>query len=407
MSIASGEMYKYYKQQDVLPTYGNLATDDDLARYESGRRSLFRDKLHLHRAFFKDAQVLEFGPDSGENALVFAQWGARMTLVEPNPKAIPRIREYFDRFDLSDRLIEVVNRGLEDFEAKTEYDFIDAEGFIYTVQPSSLWLSLFQKLLRPGGMFAVSYMERYGSILELSLKAVHACLKEARDLDPVDGARTLFQAKWDSISHTRTFESWVMDVLENPFVRLRTLYDAAELMGDAAAHGFRLHGSWPTYADALAIHWHKEKIPSDDELNAARTHIARSRLGFFFGRKMYMGSAGRAELDDVKSTLDDLLLAIDRQIDGPDPASAGKCADHLSSVARMIGQETVFADDDGGKSAAVRTLNSLASIYGAIADGDMDRVQTICNTDAAFIGSWGLPYHFALFSKEPGNDGRA
>ena len=33
-------------------------------------------------ALFRGADVLEFGPDSGENAVVFARWGARLTLVE-------------------------------------------------------------------------------------------------------------------------------------------------------------------------------------------------------------------------------------------------------------------------------------------------------------------------------------
>ena len=48
-----------------------------------------------------------------------------------------------------------------------------AEGFIYTVQPTRAWLAAFGRLLRPGGMFFVTYYERCGAIFELALRALH------------------------------------------------------------------------------------------------------------------------------------------------------------------------------------------------------------------------------------------
>src|SRR5437867_368083 len=102
--MADGTMHGYYASQDVLPTYGRLASGADLEAHERHRRRLFTDKLCLPPRIFTGARLLELGPDAGENSLAFALWGADCTLVEPNHKAHPVIREYFRRFELRHRL---------------------------------------------------------------------------------------------------------------------------------------------------------------------------------------------------------------------------------------------------------------------------------------------------------------
>jgi len=82
--MAEDKLFNYYERQDVLPTFGNFKSAAELEAYAGLRRELFSDKLVLPPRLFRDADVLEFGPDSGENALVFAGWGANMTLAEPN-----------------------------------------------------------------------------------------------------------------------------------------------------------------------------------------------------------------------------------------------------------------------------------------------------------------------------------
>ena len=140
--MGHGKLFRYYEKQSILPTFADLRDDASLARYAEGRNRLFSDKLLLPPRIFRNAEMIEFGPDSGENALVFARWGAHTTLVEPNEKAHGYIRTYFERFGLSDSLHDIVAADVEGFaQAEGAHpvpvaEFIDAEGFIYTIQPT-------------------------------------------------------------------------------------------------------------------------------------------------------------------------------------------------------------------------------------------------------------------------------
>ena len=114
--MADAKLFQYYERQDILPTFGNFKSPAELDAYAAQRRALFSDKLLLPPRLFREADVLEFGPDSGENAMVFAGWGARLTLAEPNNHAHAKIRAYFDDFGLADSLKELVSADVEGFQ---------------------------------------------------------------------------------------------------------------------------------------------------------------------------------------------------------------------------------------------------------------------------------------------------
>ena len=166
-------MYRYYERQAILPTFANLADRTDFGAYESARRRLFIEKLHVPPRIFRSAEVLQYGPDTGEDALVFAHWGARLTVVEPNAAAIDVLRRYFSQFGLDQHLSAVVNTDLESYRADREFDFIDAEGFIYTIQPVSRWLECFRTQLKDDGLFLITANEATGLLVELCTKALY------------------------------------------------------------------------------------------------------------------------------------------------------------------------------------------------------------------------------------------
>ncbi len=112
-----------------------------------------------------------------------------MSLAEPNLRAHGQIRDYFQRFALDDRLMILRSADIETFSAKQKYDVIDAEGFIYTVHPTSLWLAAFSRNLRLGGYAVVSYYEKRGTFIELVLKAIHSSCKALTSLEPSGGGR--------------------------------------------------------------------------------------------------------------------------------------------------------------------------------------------------------------------------
>ncbi len=187
--MAYDKLFQYYAHEQFLPTFGNLENAAKLAQYTDARRTVFAEKLMLPIQMFDGADMLEFGPDTGENALVFAQWGAKLTLAEPNLRAHGQIRQYFERFGLSASIASLRSDDIEAFSGEQKYDLIDAEGFIYTVQPTSLWLGCFSRNLKPGGYAVVSYYETRGTFIELALKAIHSSCKALTSLELAGGGR--------------------------------------------------------------------------------------------------------------------------------------------------------------------------------------------------------------------------
>lgn len=397
--MAEDKLFNYYERQDVLPTFGNFKSSDELAAYAAQRRELFADKLALPPRLFRDAAVLEFGPDSGENALVFAGWGASMTLAEPNRHAHPKIQAYFDHFGLTERLRELASSDVEGFSSNRRFDIIDAEGFIYTVQPTEAWLGAFHRLLNPDGYAVVSYYERYGGFFELALKAIHAAGKALTGRPALDTARLLFEAKWNSIPHTRSFESWLMDVLENPFVRHRYFLDAAALCTAAHELGFDIHSAWPSYRDSLDVYWHKKVLSADEKLHRATHHLGRSRLSFLGGRKLYLvGKVSTA--DAISASIETLVRDVDGMIDEPFGDNLPRAIANLAALRETIGTTDILADASDLE-AFRATLDSFHRIFSAIANKDMAGITTLTRSDPSFIDTWGQPAHFLVIRKRP------
>ena len=396
--MSEDKLFNYYERQDVLPTFGNFKSSAELEAYASQRRELFSDKLVLPPRLFRDAEVLEFGPDSGENALVFAGWGANMTLAEPNRLAHPKIEAYFAHFSLTQRLRALALADVEGFRSDRRFDLIDAEGFIYTVQPSEKWLGIFHRLLNPDGYAVVSYYERHGGFFELALKAIHVAGKALTGHAALDTAKLLFEPKWNSIPHTRSFESWLMDVLENPFVRHRFFLDSTALCTAAHGQGFDVHSAWPAYRDSLDIYWHKKVLSGDDKLHRARRHLDRSRLSFLGGRKLYL--VGKADaVQAISTSIEALVLDVDGMIDNPFGESLPRVIAGLASLRETIRTADILADDAADIDAIMATLDSFHRIFDAIGRRDAAAVTALTRSDPAFINTWGQPAHFLVVRK--------
>ncbi len=287
---------------------------------------------------------------------------------------------------------------VEGFRSDRRFDLIDAEGFIYTVQPSDKWLGIFHRLLNPDGYAVVSYYERYGGFFELALKAIHAAGKALTGRAPLDTAKTLFEAKWNSIPHTRSFESWLMDVLENPFVRHRYFLDAVALCTAAHGQGFDVHSAWPAYRDSLDIYWHKKVLSGDDKLHRARRHLDRSRLSFLGGRKLYLVGKSDA-VKAISASIEALVLDVDGMIDDPLGASLPRVVAGLASLRETVRTTDVLADDVADIDAIIATLDSFHRIFAAIGQHDAAAVTALTQSDPAFINTWGQPAHFLVIRK--------
>jgi hypothetical protein len=387
-------LYEYYSSQGVRPTYASFDGESVLAEYEVLRRNVFY-RLMLPPAFFAGKRLLEFGPDTGENSLVFAKWGAHLTLVEPNVEAHPYIRRYFSEFKLDASLDNVVAASLLDFSALSKFDAIDAEGFIYTVQPSSSWIRKTGECLEPDGFLIISYMELYGGFIELLTKAIYQRTAGSPAYGAgIDTAKRLFLPKWESIQHTRKFESWFMDVIENPFVRMKYYIDPVTLLKEMHLGGFRLYSSWPNYRDALSMQWIKAPLCHEDEMHAAISFVEQSRLSHLLGCNCYFLGLG-SEFSDA---LAKLICITDGLIDTWSQEACTSAEATLSTIVGQV-QNLRAANGDKNLNVAIRNLEMIRSIFQHMDMDGVDRLIEFCRTDKDFLLSWGTPAHYAIFQR--------
>ncbi|HTX02978.1 MAG TPA: methyltransferase domain-containing protein [Candidatus Acidoferrales bacterium] len=386
-------LYEYYRDREMLPTFAGFEDEAQLTRYEAMRARVLRDRLCLPPQVFAGARVLDYGPDTGEDALVFARWGARLSLVEPNELAHPTIRSYFERFGLASSIEKLVKADVLTYTDARPYDVVVAEGFIYTVQPTRAWLEAFRRRLSSDGIFLVGYYERFGAFVELCLKALHAAFRRMSGMEPVESARRLYEAKWNSIPHTRKFESWVFDVLENPFVRAGYFIEASSLLREAAGAGFDLYASFPVYRDPLTMGWHKAPIDPQRALEQSTAHIERSALSFLVGKKLYL--AGAQDAQKTSAIASDLVNGVDALVEQDSTAGYADVAHGFEALLAAIAELEMVADADA-RAEAAQTLSALARAFALAASGDGDGLAQHAQGNQAFIAAWGVPTHFAV-----------
>lgn len=389
-------LYQYYSKQKVQPTFAGFKNEKELQGYVETRKSVFY-RLMLPHTFFKGKEVLEFGPDTGENSLVFANWGAGVTIVEPNVTSHDYIKEYFSRFNFENSLKKVSASSMLDFDTKNVFDVIDAEGFIYTIKPNSAWIKKAQSLLNLDGLFILSYMELYGSFIELLTKAVYYRVVLMGMPDNVETVQRLFSNKWDSIDHTRKFESWYMDVIKNPFVRKEYFIDSSSLIKDMRDDGFRIFSSWPNYREFNNAKWIKSPVNESEEIVLNVTVTEKNRLSNFLGVTYFpFGDA-----TEINKNLDVLLSITDDLVDNWTVDACEKCEfsiDKIKSILISIENKASFFDEDSFKN-SINILDMIKSIYSLMKLEKPDDLIKFCQNNKTFISSWGVPAHYAVFQR--------
>ena len=384
-------LYEYYSNQRVQPTHAEFNTQSQLESYAEVRRQLFQ-RLMLPHSYFEGKSILEFGPDTGENAMLFALWGGGVTWVEPNTAAHGYINRYFSDFGLEASLAGIFRESLLEFSTSEKFDLIDAEGFIYTIQPHNLWIKKASSLLKNHGLFVVSYMELYGSFIELLTKAIyHQTILTSGFGDNITTAQMLFGPKWDSIRHTRKFESWYMDVIKNPFVRKRYLIDPVSLLKDIQDGGFRLYSSFPNYRNVLEMQWIKSPLSIEQETHSSICFIEMSRLSHFLSIDCFSAVAA----PEVNEALSQLIKIADDLIEEIDP-----CACEMGLQAVEVIRELV-ENKSPNSLRVMNVLEMIETIFDLMKECNTQSLVDFCRKDESFISTWGMPAHYAIFQRCP------
>ncbi|MBN1764830.1 MAG: class I SAM-dependent methyltransferase [Sedimentisphaerales bacterium] len=254
----------YYQTNQFNPVPIEIGDDRTWRNHFTRRRNLYENHLGIPLALLRDKSVLEFGCNSGENALVLAAMGANLTLVEPNEQVWPRLHQLFDTFKLKDRIINLFPQDINTFESDNIFDLVLAEGFIHTLENRDQALSRLLSYLAPGGIGIISFDDRFGSLLECIRQLLLFRVLELQGIsDPhCDKSRQyaeqLFGQDYARLHTSRPFESWWKDNLVNPFFSAEVLWSYREILEVITQSGGEFLSSSPKWFTGDHYTWYKQ-----------------------------------------------------------------------------------------------------------------------------------------------------
>lgn len=260
MRSTGSRLSDYYRSIGLNPVGHDISRSAKLRLHERKRQNLLEHHLRLPLLAWRGARVLEFGPGSGENAVLLARLGARFTFVEPLRYLSDRLRERFAEFRVSHR-IEAVHTGLlEDFRSRERFDVVFAEGFVHFLEDREAAVRKLLSFTADEGFVVLSDLDGPGNFIEFMkrcwLEQASAALGLDGDERRLELARRFFAPEFERINHSRPFESWAKDMVLNPLYTPRAFLGLPDVLA-ALPKGAALYSSWPGYLDFDDLLWHK------------------------------------------------------------------------------------------------------------------------------------------------------
>jgi len=176
-----GDVLKIYRK--VSPSHRNLIDVQSKIKFFNQRINLFKT-LGLPLSFFKNKKILEIGGGTGEKALFYAFYGAKVTIVEPNEKSCFIAKKIFSQTKLAKKLT-VINKSLFDIDISLikKFDMIAAEGVLHHTFHPMENLELILKNMASNQIILIAIGESHGMLKrELQKMAVKQLAKNDPEL---------------------------------------------------------------------------------------------------------------------------------------------------------------------------------------------------------------------------------
>ena len=386
-------MVEYYQAQAFNPVL--IRVEDPLVWQDHvrKRRHLYERHLGLPLGLLRDKRVLEFGCNSGENALVLAACGARLTFVEPNDQVAPRLEELFRAFDLGDRIDAFHQSDLGSFPTGDTFDLVVAEGFLCCLADRDALLEKLLAHVRPGGFGVTSFNDRFGGLLEMLKRAI---LFRAYALAPVADiqseaalalARDFFEADFKHLNASRSFERWWRDTLVDPVYSDTYLWSYPEILPILARGGAQMCATSPGWSAWEHFTWYKN-VPDPESVVPKWLAEWRCHLFYFLTGLAPAGPEAPASEAVIEEVARLVHCLSDRghclSLDLASPASAPLLLEYLS--AHPHPQARAFAVE-------------LATLLGSLDSGSGTELLETYRAATLLRSLWGTAYHYLCFQK--------
>jgi SAM-dependent methyltransferase len=382
----------YYQNNQINPVPLDIEEEEKWEVHFSKRRNLYELHLGIPFSLLRDRSVLEFGCNSGENALILAYFGADLTLVEPNNQVHPRLLSLFEKFGLKDRVKNLVEEQVEDYKSTELYDLVICECFINHLEDRDGVAKKIVDSIAPGGLGVISFDCLYGHFLEMVRKLVfhRACrisdIKDMHSRESFSLTEKLFLDDFSILNASRPLSAWWHDVLLNPFVAWKELWTYHELLPIIEAAGGEFMSSSPSWDSLDQFAWYKNVVDAETRhkalLNEWYSHFTYFITGHYTDKRDPVSS-------EVVEAVSGLIKSISDYIEG------GNCG--IDSVTYPAALNDYLAESSDEK---ITQLNrELASLFAALSASRLEDILSAYHRSNTLRGLWGTTCHYFSFRK--------
>lgn len=394
---ARSHLSDYYARLKLNPVRHDISSPERMRAHESKRRNLLENRLKLPFLLWDGAKVLEFGPASGENAVVLARHGARLTFVEPLDYLIAELRENFSRYGVADRIEAVHADVVETFRSSRKYDVVFAEGFIQCLDEPYAAISKLSGFLADGGFLIVSAPNTCGTFIEflkkVYLELIFNSLGIVDSEHRLKAARRLFAAQFARINHSRSFDSWAKDNLLSPLYRLKNFLELPEMLAALPAD-VHLYSSWPNYLYCDDMTWHKTvkgaAAARQDCLDGYNARVPH----FLHGLPLPQGELelfNPREGEELAGAIRGCMAKLDRAIE----EKAADAALVVGALKALRCRIKLSAKAVSG----LQTVEAWLALFESAATADSQAKYERAWNASAVLESWGIPGHYCVFQR--------
>lgn len=388
----------YYRVNGFNPVYIPLENEQQWKTHAAKRYNLYQRHLSIPLAWLRNRSVIEFGCNSGENALVLAAYGANLILVEPNAQVLPRLETLFRQYDLEQQISLIVNEDIDTFRDNNKYDLVIAEGFLYTLPNRDDLLQKLIRLMTPGGLVIISFNDRYGCLLEITRQLLLARICSLNGIQDIQSEASLALAKrlyaddFGKLSSSRSFEVWWKDTLVNPFVSFSYLWSYPELFSLLEIADAEFYSSSPSWSTIEQHRWYKSLSTAKERRSALLENWAKEFPYFLTGiplAQLQHAAPSNRLLAQIESWISQLSSFLQTGCDIGKLTYPHALDEYLSNL----------------NEPAIRLFNSdMKTLYEALQGDDPARLMEAYHA-SSLRNLWGVPYHYlCITSNNVGED---
>ncbi|MCG8605172.1 class I SAM-dependent methyltransferase [bacterium] len=386
----------YYQQHGFNPVPISLESRADWASQTAKRLNLYQRHLGIPLALLKGRSVLEFGCNSGENALVLASFGAKLTLVEPNEQVLPRLRALFAQYDLENQIATLVQDDIESFESKARFDLVLAEGFLDGLLSRDEMICKIGQLLTPNGLAVISFDDRIGNLLESTRRLLLWRVLQLHNIRDVYSEKALSLAKqlylsdFERLNSSRPFEAWWMDSLMHPLINGANRWSYQEILSIVEKAGCEFYASSPQWHTSDHYSWYKN-VPEIRTRHQCILDDWRKHFLYFLTGICDSHAKAPPVSDDVHIEVENLISCnFDfSSLRGRLPIDAIDDPDALSAYFKQS-EDSRFSSFDW----------EMRHLYDVAKGEEANEIIRSYHATEYVRYHWGCPYHYISFCKQ-------